>query len=189
MNLDISRDALLKPIQQVIGVVERQQTLQVLANLLLQVRDGQLYVTANDLEVELETQDPQWRNHFAAGDAAAILRSAAPFTSMWVLRPFLEAYRVVAERLADLDPGEEIDPKPFLEETLTVAKQQRRQRRIRNPESVSNELFKSALDLATNRGITSPGEDSVERRAEFLDEINAVLASIDSLAGVPTRDS
>ena len=58
MNIEISRDALLKPVQQVIGVVERRQTLAILANLLLQVRDGQLMVTANDLEVELVASTP-----------------------------------------------------------------------------------------------------------------------------------
>lgn len=58
MNLNISRDALLKPIQQVIGVVERRHTLPVLGNLLLQIRDGYLHVTGNDLEVELVASTP-----------------------------------------------------------------------------------------------------------------------------------
>ena len=53
MKLSTSRESLLKPLQAVIGVVERRQTMPVLANVLLVAVDGQLTVTATDLEVEL----------------------------------------------------------------------------------------------------------------------------------------
>ncbi len=53
MNLITSRESLLRPLQAVIGVVERRQTMPVLANVLLVARDGHLSVTATDLEVEL----------------------------------------------------------------------------------------------------------------------------------------
>jgi DNA polymerase-3 subunit beta len=53
MNLTTSRESLLRPLQAVIGVVERRQTMPILANVLLEVRRGTLSVTATDLEVEL----------------------------------------------------------------------------------------------------------------------------------------
>ncbi|NND36821.1 MAG: DNA polymerase III subunit beta [Gammaproteobacteria bacterium] len=53
MNLTTSRESLLRPLQAVIGVVERRQTMPVLANILLVVRNSELSVTATDLEVEL----------------------------------------------------------------------------------------------------------------------------------------
>ncbi|MCH8136517.1 MAG: DNA polymerase III subunit beta [Proteobacteria bacterium] len=53
MKLSVGREALLKPLQIVIGVVERRQTMPILANVLLVVQDGQLSITATDLEVEL----------------------------------------------------------------------------------------------------------------------------------------
>lgn len=53
MKLSATRETLLKPLQAVIGVVERRQTMPILANVLLVARDGQLAVTATDLEVEL----------------------------------------------------------------------------------------------------------------------------------------
>ncbi len=53
MKFAISRDALLKPLNLVAGVVERRQTLPILANVLL-VLDGEwLSLTGTDLEVEL----------------------------------------------------------------------------------------------------------------------------------------
>ena len=53
MKLSAAREALLRPLQAVIGVVERRQTMPILANVLLIAKDGELSVTATDLEVEL----------------------------------------------------------------------------------------------------------------------------------------
>jgi len=53
MRFSISREALLTPLQLVGGVVERRQTLPILANVLLSVENGQLSLSGTDLEVEL----------------------------------------------------------------------------------------------------------------------------------------
>ncbi|MFO1377256.1 MAG: DNA polymerase III subunit beta [Steroidobacteraceae bacterium] len=53
MKFTAEREKLLAALQAVIGVVERRQTMPVLANVLLSVREGRLSVTATDLEVEL----------------------------------------------------------------------------------------------------------------------------------------
>lgn len=56
MKFSASREAILKPLQAVIGVVERRQTMPILSHVLLQVDNNQLSVTATDLEVELVAQ-------------------------------------------------------------------------------------------------------------------------------------
>jgi DNA polymerase-3 subunit beta len=53
MKFSSTREQLLGPVQAVIGVVERKQTMPVLANLLLAAKGGRLSVTGTDLEVEL----------------------------------------------------------------------------------------------------------------------------------------
>jgi len=53
MKFTIAREALLKPLQLVGGVVERRQTLPVLSNILLVVEGDQLSMTGTDLEVEM----------------------------------------------------------------------------------------------------------------------------------------
>lgn len=53
MKLSASRESLLAPLQSVIGVVERRQTMPVLANVLLVARGDRLNITGSDLEVEL----------------------------------------------------------------------------------------------------------------------------------------
>jgi DNA polymerase-3 subunit beta len=53
MKFTVTRDALLKPLNLVAGVVERRQTLPILANVLISVEGNQLSLTGTDLEVEL----------------------------------------------------------------------------------------------------------------------------------------
>lgn len=56
MKFSAARDVLLKPLQAVIGVVERRQTMPILSNVLLVAKGNDLAVTATDLEVELVAQ-------------------------------------------------------------------------------------------------------------------------------------
>ncbi|HRG15483.1 MAG TPA: DNA polymerase III subunit beta [Pseudomonadota bacterium] len=56
MRFSIQREALLKPLTQVVGVVERRQTLPVLANVLVEVTNGSVGFTGSDLEVELSAR-------------------------------------------------------------------------------------------------------------------------------------
>ena len=53
MKLNADREVLLRPLQAVIGVVERRQTMPILTNVLLVAKGGQVSITATDLEVEL----------------------------------------------------------------------------------------------------------------------------------------
>jgi hypothetical protein len=53
MKIIAKREAILTPLQTVIGVVERRQTMPILANVLLAAKGGKLSITATDLEVEL----------------------------------------------------------------------------------------------------------------------------------------
>ena len=53
MKFTATREQIIQPVQAVIGVVERKQTMPVLANVLLAVKGNRLSVTGTDLEVEL----------------------------------------------------------------------------------------------------------------------------------------
>jgi len=53
MKISAEREKILSPLQTVIGVVERRQTMPILANVLLSAKNDRLSVTATDLEVEL----------------------------------------------------------------------------------------------------------------------------------------
>ncbi len=61
-----SRDALLKPLQTVAGVVERKHTLPILSNVLVDVQGERAAFTATDLELQITT----WADEPGAGDSA-----------------------------------------------------------------------------------------------------------------------
>ena len=59
MNLiKISRDALLKPLQAVSGIIERRHTLPILSNVLLCIRGDQVEMVATDIEIEITACTP-----------------------------------------------------------------------------------------------------------------------------------
>lgn len=53
MKISISRDAILNPLQMVNNVIERRQTLPILSNVLISVKNNLLSLTGTDLEVEM----------------------------------------------------------------------------------------------------------------------------------------
>ncbi|MBA3661311.1 MAG: DNA polymerase III subunit beta [Gammaproteobacteria bacterium] len=53
MDILVQREAFLKPLQAISGVVEKKQTLPILSNVLLSIKEGQLRLTGTDLEIEL----------------------------------------------------------------------------------------------------------------------------------------
>lgn len=53
--IQISRDALLKPLQAVTGIVEKRHTLPILSNVLLEKKQDQLTLVATDLEIQVST--------------------------------------------------------------------------------------------------------------------------------------
>lgn len=53
MKFTATRESFLQPLQAVIGVVERRQTMPILSNVLLRISNEQLSLTGTDLEVEL----------------------------------------------------------------------------------------------------------------------------------------
>lgn len=55
MKFTTSRENLLTPLQQVIGVIERRQTMPILANVLIKLSQNRLEFTGTDLEVQLVT--------------------------------------------------------------------------------------------------------------------------------------
>jgi DNA polymerase-3 subunit beta len=56
MKIKTNRENLLEPLQKIAGVVERRQTLPILANILVNAANGIIQLTATDLEVELKTE-------------------------------------------------------------------------------------------------------------------------------------
>lgn len=82
--IQASRDAILKPLTTVVGIVERRNTLPILANVLIRKQGNQVAFLANDLEVQITTQAD-----FGVGDEAQSTTVAA--------RKFLDILRALPD--------------------------------------------------------------------------------------------
>jgi DNA polymerase-3 subunit beta len=58
MQFTIPRSALLKPLSKIVGVLEKRQSMPILANILVEVKNQRLSLTATDLEIEMIARVP-----------------------------------------------------------------------------------------------------------------------------------
>ncbi|HSS24932.1 MAG TPA: lysophospholipid acyltransferase [Mycobacterium sp.] len=119
----------------------------------------------------------------SATDVRRLLEQADLLLAHLVLRPFLDAYHIVADRLAAHE-DESFDEQAFLAECLEVGKQWELQRRIASAESRSMELFKTALRLARHRELIDGFEypDIAQRRREFAQQIATAIRRVNAIA-------
>lgn len=142
-----------------------------------------------DLCAELARLDPDWEN----ADGCAVLRRGRFLCAHRVLRSFVDAQLVVAERLAARPPRLPVVDKEFLDECGGVGQQMLLQGRLHGPESLSRELFANALKLAANHDLVDAGrEELAERRAEFAARVRDVVArviAIDEIDATSRREA
>lgn len=137
----------------------------------------------HEVRAEMELSIPGWEQADVPAARAPERIRALPFRAApRILTPFLEAYGVLADRLALRDPGEKVDQDALVAECIGVARQRVLQRTLHSPESVSKDLFKNALLLAGNRDLLGPGDVGLaERRAAFAAELAEVVRRIEVL--------
>jgi glycerol-3-phosphate O-acyltransferase len=117
-------------------------------------------------------------------EAARSLNESDLLVAHLVLRPFIDAYRVVAEELVNLGPATGVDDQGLLKRCLRLGRQWSLQHRI-TEESVSGEMFSTALKMARHRGLLDTegdGDDIAERRAALVAELEELQKSIGELA-------
>jgi DNA polymerase-3 subunit beta len=57
MNTELSVEELIEPLQTVIGVVEKKQTLPILSHVLIQLKNKVLTLTTTDMELEISASN------------------------------------------------------------------------------------------------------------------------------------
>src|SRR3984893_3081402 len=117
-------------------------------------------------------------------EAARSLNESDLLVAHLVLRPFVDAYRVVAEELVNLGPCRDIDEQELLTTCLRLGRQWSLQHRI-TEESVSGEMFSTALKMARHRGLLDaegPTDEVADRRAALVTELEELQRSIGELA-------
>ncbi len=140
-----------------------------------------------DVLGEFELMDPGWRQRTARpADARAVLRQAPLLVAPGTLRSFLDAQLVVAEQLAELASEPLTDEKEFLETCLGVGRQMLLQHRLDRADSVSRELYATALRLAENRDLVAPQSEDARAvvatgRQAWRDELTTLIDDLTRL--------
>jgi glycerol-3-phosphate O-acyltransferase len=136
---------------------------------------------------EMARHDPSWEARLRSGPAAAdeLLAGMRPLVAHVVVRPFVEAYRLVADVLVH-DSGPVTADSEVVREALGLGRQYVAQHRLRSSESVSALLFQTALRLARNRGLIED-DDLAARRAAFLAELRDLVRRLDRIEDLAIR--
>lgn len=90
-RLTASREALLKGLACVAGIVERRQTLPVLANVLMQPADGDLSLTTSDMEIQIRMRTAVGEGLSADGELQATTVNARKLIDILRAAPAPEA--------------------------------------------------------------------------------------------------
>jgi glycerol-3-phosphate O-acyltransferase len=140
-----------------------------------------------EVAAEMTRHDPSWESLLRSGPAAAdgLLAGMRPLVSHVVVRPFVEAYRLVADVL--VHDSTLVSDSEVVQRALGLGRQYVAQHRLRGSESVSALLFRTALQLARNRGLLEPGPDLAERRAAFLAELRDLVRRLDQIEDLAIR--
>lgn len=137
------------------------------------------------LAEEVAFHAPQWEGCFGEGAAGveAVLRRFRPFSAHRILRPFIDAYRLVADALLRLEGA--CDEGPFVSKCLSLGRQYVLQRRVHSEESVSKVLFGTALKVAGHRALLAEGEGGreglLERRRAFAEQLKDLVRHLDAV--------
>ncbi len=129
---------------------------------------------AKDIEVELARHEENWQSLVAAGHANDVLHAVRPHMSHAVLRPFAEAYGVIAEVLQAQGSGP-LDEKVVVAQALKLGRQSYLQRKITSEESIGLLMFSNGFKLAKNRGLVPDSDvDMKAARLSFSRELNDI---------------
>jgi glycerol-3-phosphate O-acyltransferase len=124
------------------------------------------------------TWHEDWEAKVAAGpdEIDRLLYAKQPLMSHAMLRPFIEAYEIVADVLRDAPPT--VSEKDLTKRALGVGRQLAAQRLVRSNESVSALLFATAQQVVADQDLLTPAPDLAERREAFRDELRAIMADM-----------
>jgi glycerol-3-phosphate O-acyltransferase len=125
------------------------------------------------------TWQEDWEAHVAAGgeEIDALLHDKQPLMAHAMLRPFFEAYEIIADVLRDAP--DEIGEKELTTLALGIGRQYAAQTRVRSNEAVSALLFATARQVAVDQHLLEPAADLAERRSAFLAELRGILRDMD----------
>jgi glycerol-3-phosphate O-acyltransferase len=135
-----------------------------------------------EIRSEMADHDQDIDQHLSDENSAAILAGFRPFIANSILRPFIEAYRVVGDVIEARAFESGLTPEKMLPDAMRLGKDYLQKGLVAKQASVSKVLFDSALSLASNRGLFVDGPTIVADRRAFAGELHDLIDHLDALA-------
>ena len=136
-----------------------------------------------DIRAEMEFYDKEWEAKLVDHEfVLSFLRGLKPVVAHACLKPYVEAYRIVADCFARLDEGETMDQKATASAALKYGRQAYMQRRISSKASIGQILFKNGHKLLESYGVVEAGgKDLVAKRKSISKDFRILSHRIEQL--------
>ena len=136
-----------------------------------------------EVKKELSYVEPQWQELMQKQNyALELLPRMTPLVSAGVLRPYIEAYRVVADVYARLGANETLDENACIDASMKYAQQAYLQHRINSKASIGQILFSNGFKLFDSYNLVSvDAPDLLERRKTMQKQLHVLSARLEKI--------
>ncbi len=143
------------------------------------------------VSAEMLRRGEDWEDRLRRGRAEVrrMIAGYPPVSAPFALRPFLEAYLIVMDVLANggFDPETEIDRGEVVKRSLALGRQYVAQHRVASSEPVSTLLFNTALQVAESEGLLGLAPGRQQRARALHAELRQVVRRCETLETIATR--
>jgi glycerol-3-phosphate O-acyltransferase len=138
----------------------------------------------SEIEKRVHERFADWEDLVQGAEAGVrdALNDVPLLVAHGVLRSFVDAYRIVANVLADSGANAVGDESSFLAQCLKTGKQQLLQRRVFSAESISKSLYQTGLQLARYRGLLGANREA--KRRAFHEEFRRITDRLDEILAI-----
>jgi glycerol-3-phosphate O-acyltransferase len=136
---------------------------------------------------ELDRYHDDWQTLLGQGPAGfgQLLETMTPLVSHITLLTYAEAYSVLADLLAGMEPSEALDEETCVNDALKFGRQAYLQRRISSEASIGKLLFKNGYQTLQSRQLTEGGDPSIaERRMDMAGELRDLLRRLEVIRAI-----
>ncbi len=142
---------------------------------------------SDEIEADLEHLHPNWQEKLLGTGVKKhkMLRDQQILVTQAVLYPYMEAYRIVAQALLNLDTNKPFSESGFLQTCLHMGEEMHFQGKIQRVEAVSKPFMLNGIRLAQNRGLLPTKDDpKTEKIHAFMAQLDDVAARMGTLQAI-----
>ena len=139
-------------------------------------------VFSDEIEADLNFVLPDWKNRFAEVADLDVLNQQQILVAHAVLYPYIESYKVVAQKLLSWPAADQFDEKAFLKGCIALGEEMNWQGQVRRIEAVSMPFLQNGLRLAQNRELIPTAEDNKhEGLRRFITQLDGMMERLSEL--------